>query len=83
MPVDRARGVAFLLRTFLWPGKEKYDARPQDERKLLLSSVPFHAAYKWNGTRIENHSPSVNNDALPPAAVVLIVSVRSVVKRSR
>ena len=29
------------------------------------------------------HSPNVNNDALPPAAVVLMVMVRSVEKRSR
>ena len=29
------------------------------------------------------YSPIVSNDALPPAAVVLIVSVRSPAKRSR
>ena len=29
------------------------------------------------------YSPNVNNDAFPPAAVVLIVNVRSVTKRSK
>ncbi len=29
------------------------------------------------------HSSSVNSEALPPAAVVLMVSVRSLAKRSR
>jgi len=33
--------------------------------------------------RATSYSLSVSNDALPPAAVVLIVSVRSVAKRSR
>lgn len=40
---------------------------------------------RWGGElfRAIPHSPKVNNEAFPPAAVVLMVSVRSVAKRRR
>ena len=41
------------------------------------------AYYDRAHARRAAYSPSVSSDALPPAAVVLIVSVRSVTKRAR
>ncbi len=40
--------------------------------------------FEWPAlTQAGDYSPIVSNDALPPAAVVLTVSVRSPAKRSR
>jgi hypothetical protein len=42
-----------------------------------------HAESGFCVRAVERYSPIVSSDALPPAAVVLIVSVRSPAKRSR
>ena len=65
-------------------------------RELLLVTVlqKIPAGRRFHGYRPDRpvmsglderpiYSPSVNNDALPPAAVVLMVTVFSVAKRGR
>src|SRR3546814_19899899 len=56
-----------------------------DRRHCTLDGKPrkrgvFHA---WHSRRLTAHSPSVSRLALPPAAVVLIVTTFSVAKRGR
>jgi len=64
-------------------------------KRLALSSTSTCATYtphRLHGHGVDGHgvdaargaySPIVSSDALPPAAVVLMVSVRSFAKRSR
>jgi hypothetical protein len=59
-------------------------------RIFLLSETLFNElnraralAQRESSCAISRYSPSVNNEAFPPAAVVLIVNVRSVTKRDR
>ena len=92
-PEGGAHGWApFLLVTFLCGLSKKSNSR--EARKRLMSSQTkayVHGFPRLRGNEERwvpavrgnggNHSPNVNNDALPPAAVVLIVTVFSVAKR--
>ena len=59
------------------------DRCPHKSRKAGISGGFVSRMSAATCARSRNHSSNVNNEALPPAAVVLMVSVRSVQKRAR
>lgn len=60
---------------------------PPNGTKAALPSDALMAAFHWvrwaEAHPIPSYSPRVSNDALPPAAVVLIVNVLSVANRNK
>ena len=58
-------------------GDEMNSATAYGSKSIAAEAAPT------GGYRAPGYSPMVSNDALPPAAVVLMVSVRSPAKRSR
>ena len=63
-----------MLRTRCRLGREPQHDHARIHRMLGFAPQP---------TDMARYSPIVSSEALPPAAVVLMVSVRSVAKRSR
>ena len=73
-----ARILAFSIKKVIHRMRVETHFGVVTYRRKARNWIPAFA-----GMTSKNYSPSVNRDAFPPAAVVLIVNVRSVTKRSR